>query len=106
MKNRTFKMLVALLMLPAFSAYMMASNTTETVNQVTGTVTLNTDVDYVITATNPFADGAILDITNTERAVVILPNVKPSAAATHLNHIRINGTKAVKNTNCMIKIYA
>ena len=106
MKNWNFRKLVALLMLPAFSAYMMASNTTETVNQVTGTVTLNTDVDYVITATNPFADGAILDITNTERAVVILPNVKPSAAATHLNHIRINGTKAVKNTNCMIKIYA
>ena len=50
MKNRTFKMLVALLMLPAFSAYMMASNTTETVNQVTGTGTLNTDVDYMITA--------------------------------------------------------
>ena len=106
MKNRTFKMLVALLMLPAFSAYMMASNTTETVNQVTGTVTLNTDVDYVITAEDPFADGAILDITNTERAVVILPNVKPSGATAHLNHIRINGTKAVKNTNCMIKIYA
>lgn len=106
MKNRSFRMLVAWLMLPAFSAFMMAGNTTETVSQVSGTVTLSTDVDYVITATNPFADGAVLDIANTERAVVILPNVKPSAAATHLNHIRIDGAKAVKNTNCMIKIYA
>lgn len=104
MKNRSFRMLVALLMLPAF--FVLAGNTTETVSQVSGDVTLSADVDYVITSANPFADGAVLDITNTERAVVILPNVKPSAAAGHLNHIRINGVKAVKNTNCMIKIYA
>lgn len=106
MKNRSVKMLVALLMFPVFSGFLMAGNKTQTVNQVSGTVTLSDDVDYVITATNPFADGAVLDITNTENAVVILTKVKPSAAAGHLNHIRINGAKAVKNTNCMIKIYA
>ena len=84
----------------------MAARQTETVEQVNGTVTLSGAVDYVITDANPFADGAVLDITNTEEAVVILPSVKPSQVSAHLSHILINGAKAVKNTNCMVKIYA
>ncbi len=100
------KMLVALLMLPAFSALMMA-NGTVTVPQVSGTVSITSDVDYVVTDADPFADGAILDIVNTENAVAIFPNVKPSALLNnHLSHIRINGARAVKNSNCMVKIYA
>lgn len=100
------KMLVALLMLPAFSALVMA-NSTVTVSQVSGTVSLTTNVDYVVTDADPFADGAVLDIVNTENAVAIFPNVKPSALLNnHLSHIRINGARAVKNSNCMVKIYA
>ena len=95
---------VALLATSALTAF--GANTTTTVSQVSGEVTLSDDVDYVITDADPFADGAVLNITNTENAVVILTAVKPSKAGTHLNHILINGEKAVKNTNCMVKIYA
>ena len=40
-----------MLLAVAFSAY---GNTTETVEQVKGTVTLTEDVDYVITSATPF----------------------------------------------------
>lgn len=98
------QMLLAAVMLSATSVF--AVNGVQTVEQVSGTVTLDKDVDYVITAADPFTDGAVLDITNTENAVVIFQNLKPSKAAAHLSHIRINGAKAVKNINCMLKIYA
>lgn len=107
MKNRIFNLLVALLMLPAFSAFMTAANGVQSVSQVTGTVGLTAAVDYTITGTVPFADGAVLDIVNTDEAVVILPGVKPSQMLEkYLKHIRINGAAAVKNSNCMVKIYA
>lgn len=107
MKNRIFNLLAAFLMLPAFSVFMAAANSVQTVSQVTGTVSLTAAVDYTITGEEPFADGAILDIVNTEEAVVILPSVKPSEMlAEYLEHIRINGAKAVKNSNCMVKMYA
>lgn len=107
MKKRIFNLLVALLMLPAFSAFMTAANGVQSVSQVTGTVSLTTAVDYTITGAVPFADGAVLDIVNTDEAVVILPGVKPSQMLEkYLKHIRINGAAAVKNSNCMVKIYA
>lgn len=106
MNAKRCKILVALLMLPVFSALMMA-NGIVTVSQVSGTVSITTNVDYVVTSTDPFADGAILDIVNIENAVAIFPNVKPSVLLeNHLSHIRINGARAAKNNNCMVKIYA
>ena len=106
MKNRIVKLLAAFLMLPAFSVFTVA-NAVQEVAQVTGNVTISNAVDYTITDAEPFADGAVLDIANTEHATVILPNVKPSVMlAKHLDHIRINGAAAVKNVNCMVKIYA
>ncbi len=81
-----------------------AANTTETVEQVQGTVTLSADVDYVITSATPFADGAVLNITNTDNAVVILSQVKPSAVSSLYQYIQVNGVKA-SSANCMVKIY-
>ena len=87
------------------AAPIAAANTTETVPQVEGTVTLSADVDYVITSATPFANGAVVNITNTDNAVLILPSVKPSAVPRLFPHIQINGVKA-SSANCMVKIYA
>ena len=81
-----------------------AANTTETVEQVKGTVTLSADVDYVVTSATPFADGAVLNITNTDNAVVILSQVKPSAVSSLYKYIQVNGVKA-SAANCQVKIY-
>lgn len=81
-----------------------AANTTETVEQVKGTVTLSADVDYVITSSTPFADGAVLNIANTDNAVVILSQVKPSAVSSLYKYIQVNGVKA-SAANCQVKIY-
>jgi hypothetical protein len=92
-------LMCSLLTLPA-----TATNTTETVEQVQGTVTLSADVDYVVTSATPFADGAVVNITNTDNAVVILSKVKPAAVSRYFQNLQINGVKASSN-NCMVKIY-
>ena len=66
------------------------SNTTVTVTQVEGKVTLTDDVDYVVTSKTPFISGGQIDIVNTEHAVVILSALKPSEGIKELQHIRVH----------------
>lgn len=97
------KVLVSALL--ATSAMSFAANTSQTVSQVTGTVTLSADVDYHITSETPFATTGSIDITNTDHAVIIFDKVKPSAAEVWLTNISINGEKAVLNKNCQLRVY-
>lgn len=83
-----------------------ARNTTTRVSQVTTEVTLDTDVDYVITSTTPFTESGSINITNTEHAVVIFSKIRPSKALELLSHIKINGEAAVNGTTCQVKMYA
>ena len=83
----------------------MAANTKTTITQVTTTVTLSDDVDYIITGDAPFAGDGLINITNTEHAVLILQNIKPSKASSWLKYVQINGVKAANNSNCQIKFY-
>ena len=83
-----------------------AANTKSSVEQVTETVTLTDDVDYIVTGTTPFTSAGIVNIQNTDHAVLILSGVKPSAALKLLaSHVQVNGEKAVNNTNCQVKLY-
>lgn len=83
-----------------------SANTKTTVSKVTSAVTLDTDVDYVITSDTPFEGDGIVNITNTEHAVLILEKVKPSKAiSSWLKYVQVNGSKAVNNSNCMVKLY-
>jgi len=83
-------------------------NTTTTSGQVTGSVTLSDDVDFVITATAPFADAGKVNITNTDHAVLIIKNVRPSVVISNWlkSHVFINGAQAVNKVNCQVKMYA
>ena len=83
-----------------------AANTKTTVEKVTETVELTDDVDYIITGSTPFSNAGVVDIKNTDHAVLILTSVKPSAAIRLLaQHVKVNGEKAVNNTNCQVKLY-
>ena len=82
------------------------ANTTQEVERVTGTVSLSSPTDYVVTSPTPFATGAVVDIADTEHAVLILKHVKPSVAGSLLSHVRIGGQAAVAGTNCQVRIYA
>ncbi|MCM1108692.1 MAG: glycoside hydrolase family protein [Clostridium sp.] len=84
----------------------LAGNTIRSIAQVTGSVTLNEDVDYVITGETPFAVTGSINITNTDHAVVILENIRPSQALSYLSFIKINGETAVNDRNCQVKLYA
>lgn len=63
----------------ALSCSIFAANKVTTVNQVSEPVTLMDNIDYVISSTTPFAEGGMVNITNTDHAVLILQNIKPSA---------------------------
>lgn len=88
------------------AAHIAAANTKTTVSQVAALVTLTDDVDYIVTSDTPFGDDGIVNIANTEHAVLILSEVKPSAAIRLLaDHVQIDGARAVNNTNCQVKLY-
>ena len=100
------KTCLAMVITLALSSQLNAANTKQTVEQVTETVELMNNVDYIVTSATPFTADGIINITNTEHAVIILQNVKPSKAIPLLAaHVQIDGAKAVNNSNCQVKIY-
>ena len=102
--NRKISLLLTALAL--LTTQLWAANEKETVEQVATAVTLSGDVDYVITSDTPFGDEGVVNIENTEHAVLILSAVKPSKATRLLaSHVQINGQKAVNNNNCQVKLY-
>ena len=98
---------MAMLLLSSVTLAAWSANRKTTVKQVTTEVTLSDDVDYIISdATAPFTGEGLVNITNTDHAVVILSNIKPSKAiASWLKYIKIDGAKAVNNSNCQVKLY-
>ena len=105
MKRKLSSLLLFAALLLAGQGNVLAVNTKTTVSQVTSAVTLSDDVDYVITGETPFAGDGLLNITNTEHAVLILENIKPSKVSSWLKYVQINGVKAANNSNCQIKFY-
>ena len=88
------------------SGMLLAANTKVKVQQVTASVSVTGNQDYTITSATPFGSNGIVDIQNTDHAVVILSAVKPSAGISLLaNHVKVKGEKAVNGENCQVKIY-
>lgn len=102
MKNKILPLMFAL----AFGTMAEAKNTVTKIEQVAEAVTLTEDVDYVVTGTDPFTTTGSIDIANTEHAVVIFENIRPSKALAYLGFIKINGENAVNDENCQVKMYA
>ena len=93
---------IALTLSPA----LWGANTKRTVTQVSSEVMITTDLDYHVSNATPFTDDGVVNIVNTDHAVLILDAVKPSAATALLKaHVKINGATAVNNTNCQVKLY-
>ena len=85
---------------------MIAANKKTTVSRVATLVTLTDNVDYQITGATPFTDEGMVNIENTDHAVLILAQIKPSVAISNwLSKVQINGEKAVNNGNCQVKLY-
>ena len=82
------------------------ANTKQTVQQVNSNVDITADVDYTVTSSTPFGSAGVVNLVNTEHAVLILSAVKPSAGINLLSaHVQINGQKAVDCENCQVKMY-
>ena len=101
-KLTTFWMLIMLCMPLA----MMGGNTKTTVTQVTDSVAVTDNVDYIISGDTPFTDDGKVNIVNTDHAVLIINKVKPSVAISKwLKKVLINGEQAKNSTNCQVKLY-
>ena len=100
-----FKLLsIALCLFVSLAA--TAANTKEQIAQVNESVQLSADIDYIITDTKPFTTTGSVDIVNTEHAVLIIANLKPSQVINSwLSNVYINGEKAVDGENCQVKMY-
>lgn len=98
--------LLALTLLSALCLSVSAGNTKTTVSQVTSGVTITDDVDYIVTGATPFTTSGYVDIQNTEHAVLIIQQIKPSVVLSNwMKYIKINGEQAVNGTNCQVKMY-
>ena len=103
--KRTMKLLSTMCLWLTVSAWMMA-NTTTTVEQVTGSVNLTNDVDYVINSTIPFTSSGSVNIANTDHAALIIKNIKPSVVINRwLKYVTIEGATAANDVNCQVKMY-
>lgn len=104
MKQLSISLLMAVLLIVGlpFSA---TANKTTTKLKVSELTTITEDIDFVISGSTPFDENGVVDIVNTEHAVVIIEKIKPSAALKLLSHVKINGQEAVNGTNCQVKLY-
>ena len=102
------RQLTSLLLASLLTSQAFAANTTTTIAQVTGSVTVADAVNYTITSATPFAEGATVNLTNTDHAVLIIQNIKPSLVLSNgwLDYVLINGEKAVDVENCQVRMYA
>lgn len=84
-----------------------AKNTTTEVKQVSESVEITDDVDYVITDATPFTEMGSVNIVNTENAVVIIKQIRPSVVISKWlkNHVYINGAQATNGTNCQVRMF-
>ena len=99
------KLMGAVLMASICATSLWAQNTVQTVDQVTGTVTITEPIDYVITNTIPFTTAGSIDIQNPD-ATVIFQNIRPSVVInSYLRKVKANGVTLVNNGNCRVSIY-
>ena len=98
-------LITALLALCSASAW--AKNVTENVGQVKESVTLSSDVDYVITAPEPFDAMGSVNIENTDHAVLIIQDIRPSLVISKWlpKHVFIKGAQAVDGKNCQVRMF-
>ena len=101
------RLLIILFAVASFLLPASAANTKTTVGQVTESITLTDDVDYIVNTDTPFDGDGQVDIVNTDHAVLILERIKPSVAIASMlsSRVKINGAVARNNVNCQVRLY-
>lgn len=73
---------------------------------VNDTITVTADQNVILRHATPFGEKGMVDLVNTDHAVLILSKVRPTDAIRLLSaHVRINGKMANPDRNCQVKMY-
>ena len=84
----------------------MPANRRICVECVSEAVTISGEEDYEVTGVTPFTADGRVNIADTEHAVLILSEVRPSAVGKWLPHILVKGEQAIDGKNCQVKLYS
>lgn len=108
MKRPFFTRQILVVLLCLVTSVTWAANTKTTVSQVTSSVTVAANTDYVITGTTPFGNQGSINIPSAsmEHSVIIFQNIKPSVViSSWLSRVKINGATANNGSNCQVRMY-
>jgi hypothetical protein len=84
---------------------MEAANKNKTVTSVRELMTVTEDLNVIVNGATPFTEEGVVDLVNTEHAVLIVAQKKPSEMLELMSHVKINGKAAKNGTNCQVKLY-
>ena len=97
--------MAAVVLVMGWSLNVEAANKTLTKVKVTELLTVTEDLDVVVSGATPFTEEGVVDLVNTEHAVLIVSQKKPSEMLELMSHVKINGKAAKNGTNCQVKLY-
>ena len=105
MKRLSITLMAAVVLVMGWSLNMEAANKNKTVTSVRELMTVTEDLNVIVNGATPFTEEGVVDLVNTEHAVLIVAQKKPSEMLELMSHVKINGKAAKNGTNCQVKLY-
>jgi len=105
MKRLSITLMAAVVLAMGWPLNMEAANKNKTVTSVRELMTVTEDLNVIVNGATPFTEEGVVDLVNTEHAVLIVAQKKPSEMLELMSHVKINGKAAKNGTNCQVKLY-
>ena len=105
MKRLSITLMAAVVLVMGWPLNMEAANKNKTVTSVRELMTVTEDLNVIVNGATPFTEEGVVDLVNTEHAVLIVAQKKPSEMLELMSHVKINGKAAKNGTNCQVKLY-
>ena len=105
MKRLSITLMAAVVLVMGWPLNMEAANKNKTVTSVRELMTVTEDLNVIVNGPTPFTEEGVVDLVNTEHAVLIVAQKKPSEMLELMSHVKINGKAAKNGTNCQVKLY-
>ncbi|MBR6121957.1 MAG: hypothetical protein IKQ05_06160 [Prevotella sp.] len=106
MKKMRKLLITGMLMTLAMTTATAANTDYQRSSTLNDTLVITKDQNLILKNAKPFGDLGVVNLVNTEHAVLILEKVKPKDALRLIGaHVQIDGKKANPDRNCQVKLY-